>query len=490
MAKQEGAYAEREPEHAGLADAIALPHGPRPRPRLRSRAGPRGHRVWLVLAVLWDALLPLVLLALVSRAATIGFPAEGGSSVWLTGLVMAGVAPLAMRSIGAYASHVHMWHDRTNALGGFFLVSALLAWIAWIVDAAAGMHQSLGQLALVSLLLPFGWLGGRWLLQRLRRRLPDRVVIVGGGDATRRLGELSRIYWGEAVEIIGCLDDDQSRTEDLGLPSLGGIDDLQQILTSGDVDRVILGFSSRDDAQTMRLLRSCEAHDVNVDVLPRFVELMGPASKTYALGGMSLITVGGGPLRVSDLVAKRALDLTGSVLLLLLLSPFMVGISLAILLDNGRPVFFRHARLGRGERPFKALKFRTMVPSAAEAVTTGTFPLKDADDPRITRVGRFLRATSLDELPQLFNVLIGQMSLVGPRPLVAAEVEALEPWQHARHTMRPGMTGLWQVLGRSDVTWEERMLLDYSYVRHYSIGLDLKILLRTGPAVASRRGAI
>ena len=198
-------------------------------------------------------------------------------------------------------------------------------------------------------------------------------------------------------------------------------------------------------------------------------------------------------------VGKRVLDVTASGAALLVLAPLFILLSLIIMLDGGSPVF-GHERIGRNGRSFRCLKFRSMVPNSAEVLakllredpeaahlwaTTRKLP----KDPRVTSIGRFLRATSLDELPQLINVLRGQMSLVGPRPLPERDFEQLEEWHKKRYLVLPGMTGLWQISGRSELDFDDLVRLDFLYLERWSVGLDLAILLKTIPAVFTRRGA-
>ena len=198
--------------------------------------------------------------------------------------------------------------------------------------------------------------------------------------------------------------------------------------------------------------------------------------------------------------AKRVFDIVAAFTLLLLLSPLLCVIGLLVMRDGG-PCVYRHARIGMNGKMFPCLKFRSMVPDADAALQRhlATDPEARAEwerdfklrhDIRITRLGRFIRRTSLDELPQLWNVLRGDMSLVGPRPLRPFEVDALGDWQLRRQEVRPGITGLWQVLGRSDINWTERMQLDYTYARHWSIAADMGILFRTVGAVFHRKGSV
>lgn len=195
-------------------------------------------------------------------------------------------------------------------------------------------------------------------------------------------------------------------------------------------------------------------------------------------------------------ISKRILDLLFAVAGLLLLLPLLPAIALLIRLDSRGPVFFTQVRVGRSGRPFRCYKFRSMVDHAEElkkdlaALNEATGPaFKIRQDPRITAIGSFLRRSSLDEMPQLFNVLLGQMSIVGPRPQIPTEVELYEPWHRRRLEVKPGVTCLWQISGRSHVGFDEWMRLDLEYIRRRSLRLDLDILLRTLPAVMARKGA-
>jgi lipopolysaccharide/colanic/teichoic acid biosynthesis glycosyltransferase len=283
------------------------------------------------------------------------------------------------------------------------------------------------------------------------------------------------------------------------------------VLASAAADRVIVAFAPGRDSQLVSVLRTCVAEGIQVDVVPRFFDLVGPAPRAHALGGLALVEVPGRGLDAGQRLAKRAMDIVGASLLLLILSPVVLAVALAIAALDGPPVLFRQVRIGRGGRAFSIVKFRTMrggpdedgvdflasqideglgEPPPVGLATTVVGEIKAAGEARTTRLAAALRRTSLDELPQLLNVLRGDMSLVGPRPLRPFEVGMLTPWQLARQELRPGLTGLWQVLGRSDIAWDERIQLDYTYVSHWSFASDLQILARTIPAVLRKEGAV
>lgn len=465
-------------------------------PRTRSRAFP------VPLLFLWDLLLPLALFALTRPLAGIGlfderFRAEAIGPLDSPALVMAVVAPLGLIAVGALAARP----GRRYAIAKLWPVALASVLVVWAAAAVSGWSLDLAQVAAVTLLLPFGWQTGRWALG-LRRR-GERVLVIGTGRVARHLLKLSRRHPERGMDIVGCLDDDPLPMGEGAPPVLGGLDDLSRVLDQQDIDRVIVSFSLRGDEEIMRMLRACDAKGVDVDVVPRLFDLMGPGAHTHSLGGLSLIGVRRPRLSMAQRLGKRAFDVIGSGVLLLVAAPVLAAVSLAIRMDDGKPVLYRQARVGRNGKVFQIVKFRTMVVNADEVqrervqalvsegltITQAVDALKLERDPRLTRLGGFLRRTSLDELPQLLNVLRGDMSLVGPRPIPTYEAGAVDGWQLARNDVRPGITGLWQVSGRSEVRWEERMQLDYTYARHWSLAYDLKILAKTVSVVFSRGGA-
>jgi lipopolysaccharide/colanic/teichoic acid biosynthesis glycosyltransferase len=237
--------------------------------------------------------------------------------------------------------------------------------------------------------------------------------------------------------------------------------------------------------------------DVQIDIVPRFFDVTGPGLTVHSVEGLPLI--GLPPLRLSfsSRVIKRAMDLAISLATIVLLAPLFAVVALLIKLDSRGPVFFRQVRMGYRNRTFRVWKFRTMAPDAderkAEVVHLNKHLAGDArmfkirEDPRATRLGRVLRRTSIDELPQLFNVVLGQMSLVGPRPLILDEDQHVQDWGRRRLDLKPGITGLWQVLGRSDIPFDEMVKLDYLYVTGWSLKTDLQLVARTIPVVVGRR---
>jgi lipopolysaccharide/colanic/teichoic acid biosynthesis glycosyltransferase len=233
---------------------------------------------------------------------------------------------------------------------------------------------------------------------------------------------------------------------------------------------------------------------VKVSLLPRLLEVVGWSVALDEVEGLPLLGVRGYGLTKSSRFLKRSLDVTGSLAALLLLAPLLAGIAVAVKLSSRGPVLFRQRRVGKGGRAFDLLKFRTMCEGADArkhellALNEADGLFKIADDPRVTPLGRLLRRCSLDEAPQLVNVLRGEMSLVGPRPLVAEEDSRIQGWLRRRLDVTPGMTGVWQVLGSARIPLHEMVKLDYLYRANWSLWLDVKILMRTVPFVFARRG--
>ena len=329
--------------------------------------------------------------------------------------------------------------------------------------------------------------------------LRQRTVIVGSGIVADRLADRLERHTEFGLEPIGLVDDDVHMLESgQRLPKIGSLDQLDEVLNEREVDRVIIAFSRASHQQLLSCIRVCRDHRVAVDVVPRLFELLDGAQSLNQIGGLPLLSIGAPPLSRASRVAKRGLDIAISSLLLLVLSPILLLVAIAIKIDSRGPVFFRQVRAGRGETEFRLIKFRSMYADAEkrkqefeeanEAKDDVMFKIKK--DPRITRVGGLLRRTSLDEIPQLVNVLIGEMSLVGPRPLILKEARhAAQSWHARRLDLRPGITGLWQVSGRSDLPFQEMVRFDYQYVSGWSLARDVEILLATIPVVLSGRGA-
>jgi exopolysaccharide biosynthesis polyprenyl glycosylphosphotransferase len=332
-----------------------------------------------------------------------------------------------------------------------------------------------------------------------RRRLAylQNTVIVGAGDVGQLVARKILQHPEYGINLVGFLDSaPKDRRSDLDhLTLLGSPERLRAIVKMFDIERVVIAFSNETHDATLELIRSLKDLDVQIDIVPRLFEIVGPSVGIHTVEGLPL--VGLRPLRLarSSQFLKRMLDLVGSALGILFLLPLFAGAAITIKLTSPGPVFFRQVRVGTGGGTFRIYKFRTMSEDAEarkpefahlnKHVAHGGDGkmFKIPGDPRVTSVGRFLRRYSLDELPQLVNVLKGEMSLVGPRPLILDEDELVHAWARDRLKLKPGMTGLWQVLGRTDIPFEEMTKLDYLYVMGWSLRNDLSLILRTIPAV-------
>jgi exopolysaccharide biosynthesis polyprenyl glycosylphosphotransferase len=293
------------------------------------------------------------------------------------------------------------------------------------------------------------------------------------------------------VNVLGFVDEHpRERQGGLGdLTIVGTTAELPRIVQELGVERVIIAFTQHPHAKTLNLIRDLNGHDVQVDIVPRLFEVLGPHATVHAAEGLPLLGLPPAHLSRGALAAKRIVDVILAVVALAALAPFMAAIALAIKLESPGPVLFRQARIGRGSRAFSMLKFRTMAADAddrkdevahlSKHVGGDSRMFKIPGDPRVTRVGGFLRRYSLDELPQLIDVLRGEMSIVGPRPLIPEEHDHVDGWARRRVDLKPGMTGLWQVLGRDDIPFGEMVGLDYRYVTTWSLANDLKLMLKT-----------
>jgi exopolysaccharide biosynthesis polyprenyl glycosylphosphotransferase len=338
------------------------------------------------------------------------------------------------------------------------------------------------------------------------RRHPNylqRVVVVGEGDIGQLVARKIKQHPEYGFELLGFVDGDPKsrRLDASAVETLGGLDQLDSIVERLDVDRVIVAFSREPDASTMEVIRSLRDDEVTVDVVPRLFELVGPRASVHSLEGLALVCVPPAELSSSSLLIKRAIDLVCASIALVLFSPFFLYASYRIKRDSPGPIIFRQTRLGMGKKPFTAFKFRTMkvgtdeaahrafVRSVMDASATlgpnGVYKL-DRED-AVTPFGRWLRKTSLDELPQLINVLLGDMSIVGPRPCIPYETENFEPHQEDRFLVPQGMTGLWQVTARANATFGEALDMDVAYVHGWSLGLDLRLIFRTPIALLRQR---
>ena len=326
----------------------------------------------------------------------------------------------------------------------------------------------------------------------------DRVMIVGAGQVGRAIMRsiLARPELG--YQPVGFVDDDPKKQEaNIGpFRPLGNTTDLAIILGSEAVDQVIVSLPWMSHRKVLRIIADSERRGVRARFVPDLLQMSLSQVDTDVMDGIPLIGMKEPTLKGWKIALKRFIDIAISGAMLLLLSPLLILIAVLIKIDSPGPVFFKQTRLGRGAKPFTCYKFRSMWEDA-EDVKPELSDLNEAEgpifkiknDPRITRVGKIIRRFSFDELPQLINVFRGDMSLIGPRPPLPSEVEGYEDWHHDRLKIPSGLTGLWQVMGRSDLTFDEMVMLDLYYAENWSLWLDFKIMLRTIPTVLLGRGA-
>ena len=342
--------------------------------------------------------------------------------------------------------------------------------VLWASTSACLVLARSGARALASMLAP-----------------PERALIVGDADARAKVTQALSYDPVARVDIVGYLPLEQDEDE---LPFA----ELELAVRTLGVDRVFLVPAREHTEEALDLVRRTAAVGVKVSIVPRLFEVVGSAVEFDAVGGLTVLGVRRPGLSRSSQLLKRAMDIALSSVGMVVLAPLALVLAVAIKLDSPGPVLFRQPRVGRDGRRFSMIKFRSMVQGAEQAraeleelnESSGLFKL--SSDPRVTRVGRLLRRRSLDELPQLINVLRGEMSLVGPRPLIIDEDALVEGWHRERLLLTPGMTGPWQVLGPPRPTLHEMVKVDYLYAATWSIWSDLKILLRTLSHVLGRRG--
>ena len=340
----------------------------------------------------------------------------------------------------------------------------------------------------------------RWLYELLTGVLlraagyRRRAVLVGTGKHIEDVAHALADEVHAPVEMLGFIS--LQPRPDNGLRSLGRIEDLGEVLEVHRVQEVIIADPDFPQERAVELVDQCHRRAVTVRIAPSTMEILVHRAEFVPGASVPLFELRPPVFDGFDYAIKRSFDVIGSVLLVLLLGPLLIAIAAAVSLSSRGSVLYRSRRPGIGGEIFSCLKFRTMYSDAdqrqadLESLNEASGALfKIRHDPRMTPVGRWLRRHSLDELPQLFNVVVGQMSLVGPRPLPMRDFERLEEWHKKRYLVLPGITGLWQVSGRSELDFDDLVRLDFLYLERWSIGLDLTILFKTLPAVFTRRGA-
>lgn len=378
------------------------------------------------------------------------------------------------------------------------LVSIFLFDIEYVSRLVLGMYLIIVSLLIVSVRYFLVW----WYFMRREESEMNyhRVLIVGTGPRAIKLRNLisSNSEWG--IAVIGHLDMDQDlvNKEIGGATVIGTVEDVHEVLRDNVVDEVIVAVPRNMLSSISKIASACDEEGVELRIMADLFDMGSARIKMDLFAGVPLISFAPVAFDDGSLLLKRLFDITAVILASPIVAPVLLLVALAIKLDDGGPVFFSQERVGLRKRPFRMYKFRSMVTDAEELIkeleaeNEAEGPnFKMTNDPRITRVGRFIRKTSLDELPQLINVLLGNMSLVGPRPMSLRDVDLFDrAVQRKRFSVTPGLTCIWQISGRSNLSFEKWLELDLAYIDNWSLELDLRILLKTIPAVVLQKGAV
>lgn len=391
--------------------------------------------------------------------------------------------------------------DEVPDLARVTVLYALVVWLldGFFIEGVFGADQFLAFSSLLLGLMVVGRTAARTVAGLIAA--DERCLVVGRADAAEMIATKFANAPVVRASVVGrvpiraeAVATGAGSASAVPVPVIGDLRRLSTLLVEYEIDRVVIAPESGDASRLLETVRLVKAAGANASVLPRLLEIVGSSVELDELNGAILLAVPRYGLSRSSRALKRAVDLAGAGAGLIVLAPFLAAVAVAIKIDSRGPILFRQRRMGRDDKTFWMLKFRTMVDNADELKPAlagrneadGFF--KIADDPRITRAGRLLRRASLDELPQLINVVRGEMSLVGPRPLVIEEDRHVEGWQRRRLQVRPGLTGPWQIFGSSRIPLREMVKIDYLYGANWSLWLDIKILLRTVPYVLARRG--
>ena len=399
-------------------------------------------------------------------------------------------------------------HSTADDFGGVFHLVTVSTWLLYAGSLLTSwFNPQFGKLflfwGLAAIGVPLARGGVRAVCRRQVSYLQN-TIILGAGDVGQTIARKLLKHPEYGINLVGFVDGKpKQRVPGLDhLTLLGDQADLPELVDLLDVERVIVAFSNDDHNASLDLIRTLNDRDVQVDIVPRFFDVLTPGVDLHSVEGLLMCGLRPCRLSRSSRLMKRSFDVIVSAIGLVILLPAFPLIAAAIKFDSPGPVFFRQVRRGEHGREFSIWKFRTMSADADarkkdvahlnKHLAPGGDPrmFKIDDDPRVTRVGRILRRLSVDELPQLMNVLCGEMSLVGPRPLIPDEDRYVSEWAYRRLDLRPGLTGLWQVLGRDDIGFEEMVQLDYRYVTSWSLVEDLKLVLRTVPAVIRQRRSV
>ena len=425
---------------------------------------------------------------------------HGATTLRPSAVLIAPLVVVACKAIGLYDRDQHILRKTTiDELPSILHIAVFYALAIWLSQVFV-LTGSLGRPEVFALATAsFMFMTGGRLFARfiaLRFSPEERCIVFGNAVETQRATSKLAGSPGVKATVVGRVTVEHGHErQGTEADTLGDVGALVRVIAEQRAERVIIAPDGHDQDEILHIIRLLKELGVKVSVLPRLLEVVGSSSTFDEIDGITLLGVRQDGLTKSSSFLKRTMDVSVASIALFVLSPILLLIALAIVIDTRGSVLFRQARIGRDGQRFNMYKFRSMIADAEAAkdklrqqneVPGGLF--KITNDPRITRVGRVLRRTSLDEMPQLLNVLLGHMSLVGPRPLVPDEDALIEGWERRRLAVRPGMTGLWQIFGSSRIPLPEMVKIDYFYYANWSVWVDMKVLLRTIPYVVRRRG--
>ena len=476
--------------------------------------GPRRGRGWLVRRVLLTADLVGLLVAFVVVEISLG--AVRGASVRRDVIELA-ILFVASLPIWALIAKFYGLYDRdeertdhstTDDLGGVFHLVTVVVWVlyagAWVSGVTTpNLDKTVLFWALAIAAVTSARAIGRSLVRRSAGYVQNTIVI-GAGTVGQLVARKYVQHPEYGIRLVAVVDNEpRQRRDELEGIELCPLDELSDLIGEREVERVVIAFSSMPEAEMLELVRTLRKANVQIDVVPRLFDVVTPNVSMHSVEGLALMSLPPARISRSSAYVKRAIDIVGASLLLVLAAPLLAYIALRVRRSSPGPVLFRQERLGQDMREFTALKFRTMtvgdnddahrdyvrsiMTPGASAKAGGVYKL---DRPEVTPFGSWLRRTSLDELPQLINVLRGDMSLVGPRPCIEYETTFFAPHHFERFVVPAGLTGLWQVTARAKATFGEALDMDVAYARGWSLKLDLWILARTPIQVFKRRGAV
>jgi exopolysaccharide biosynthesis polyprenyl glycosylphosphotransferase len=473
----------------------------------------RHRRGWLIRrALLLGDVLGLAAAFTLAQAVAVGSGVNAAHEAWefVIGAAMLPLWVFGAKLYGLYdRDEERTDHSTIDDLVPVFHLVTVFAWLyfltAWLTHVA---DPNVAKLALFWAAAAVFVTVGRSVARTACRHhasYRQNTIVVGAGDIGQLVARKLLQHPEYGISLVGFVDDEpKDRHAGLEeLPILGAPNDLPRLVRALEIERVVIAFSRHDANETLDLVRSLRELDVQIDLVPRLFEVLGPNAAMHSVEGVPLVSLPPVRLTPSWRLIKRAFDVVIGAAMLLLTLPVLLVLAIAVRLDSRGPVLFRQRRLGQEMKEFTALKFRTMRPDtdserhrqyvqktmnrATSPEANGRFKLERHDD--VTRVGRLLRKTSLDELPQLVNVLRGEMSLVGPRPCIPYETEFFEPHHFERFLVPQGLTGLWQVTARARSTFAEALDMDVAYARNWRFDLDLKLLCKTPLQLFRLRGS-